>query len=156
MWRKRTFARGPSNGGSSAPPLPLTGILQEKIYGHANYPLKLRETKPRPSAKLSRRPRARGVPPSPRTFKIQPIKLFEKLRLASNFPPRHIIGFRDQIFKLRSFARIISHNTIFLECHRVEGFQIFTLCHSILYYTYFSLDIALRIYRIDIHKILVK
>lgn len=81
--------------------LPLTGtILQEKIYGHANYPLKLRETKPRPSANLPRRPR--GVPPSSRTFKIQPIKLFEKLRLASNFPSRHIIGFRDQIFNLRS------------------------------------------------------
>ncbi|TGZ52614.1 hypothetical protein DBV15_07105 [Temnothorax longispinosus] len=91
------------------PAPPLTGtILQEKIYGHANYPLKLRETNPRPSANLPRRPRARGVPPSSRTFKIRPIKLFEKLRLASNFPPRRITGFRDQIFNLRSFARITS------------------------------------------------
>jgi len=106
--------RSPAAFPTKAPPLslPLTGtILQEKIYGHANYPLKLRETNPRPSANLPRRPRARGAPPSSRTFKIRPIKLFEKLRLAGNFPPRHIIGFRDQIFNLRSFAHII-----FLHC----------------------------------------
>lgn len=118
---------------------PLTGtILQEKIYGHANYPLKLRETNLRPSANLPRRPRARGVPPSSGTFKIRPIKLFEKLRLASNFPSRHIIGFRDQIFNLRSFSRIISrYSAMFLECHSVEEFQVFALCHSVLCYIYF-------------------
>lgn len=99
--------RSPAAFPTKAPPPPPGTILQEKIYGHANYPLKLRETNPRPSANLPRRRRARGAPPSSRTFKIRPIKLFEKLRLAGNFPPRRIIGFRDQIFNLRSFARII-------------------------------------------------
>jgi len=40
-----------------APPPALGAILREKIYGHANYPLKLRETKPPVlPAHLPRRP----------------------------------------------------------------------------------------------------
>lgn len=142
---RQAFARGPSNAPSA--PLPPSGtILQEKIYGHANYPLKLRETNPRPSANLPRRPRAHGAPPSSRTLKIRPIKLFEKLRLASNFPPPRIIGLRDQIFNLRSFARIIAPcSAMFLACHKVEEFRIFALCHSVLHYMcIYSLNITLR------------
>lgn len=84
----------------SSPPVPLPCHRdQQKIYGHANYPLKLRETSPRPL----RRPYIHAnAPPLQGTLKIRPIKLFEKPPLRDRPRALPFAEFRDRVFNLRS------------------------------------------------------
>jgi hypothetical protein len=131
---------------STSPPSPLPrqprgAIVREKIYGHANYPLKLRETNLRSSAHLLRRPRARGAPPLPRTLKIRPIKLFEKLRRRTRPAEAshilRIIGRPDYVSQLSILRScylpavdVMSRNFEYSRCHNILHLRVF-IKHSV-------------------------